>query len=217
LISARTDQSKSKSGKSPRAREGKSVSSRKSTRLLNNLAAQGQASCESYFESAPAEEILRLFEESYCSSTVNFLLDLKRSTAKRIFETVVRLKKKTYLGVISLYHFKEYLTNPLPMEVEGESGRRIPNYYSIIGLPREATGDDIRLAHKLLVSSFSADSFPPSDRKAGEERLRELNEAFDVLRNPKRRKEYDDTLPNINYLYPRRDQAWIESVTKLIS
>jgi hypothetical protein len=219
LISTRTVQKAEagdrKSGSKSSSKESKG--GRKNPRLLSNLLAQGPGFCETYCESIPPEEVLKLFEESYCSSMVNFLLDVKKSTAKRIFETVVRLKKRTFINVLTLYHYKDYLTNPLPLTVEAESGRPMPNHYAIVGMPREATIEELKVAHKLLVSSFATESFPPSERKAGEERLREIEESFEILKNPKRRKEIDEALPNINYLYPRRDQSWFEAVNRLVS
>jgi len=218
LVSTRSVQRKSSPRKAkPAAKETKEKGARRSTRLVASLASHGPGFCETYCETAPPEEILRIFEETYCSSTVNFLLDVKKSTAKRIFETIVRMKKRTHINVLTLYHYKDYLTNPLPLSIDTEGGRRVPNYYAIVGMPREATPEELKMAHKLLTSSFSSDSFPPSDRKIGEERLREIEEAFEILKNPKRRKELDGTLPNINYLYPRRDLSWFEAVNRFIS
>lgn len=204
--------------KSPasRSKEEKPEARRKNPRLLGNFLSQSRTWCEAYFETASPEEIVRLFEESYCSSLVNFLLDLKKSTAKRIFETVVRQRKRSFIHVLTLYYYKDYLINPLPLSLETEEGKVIPNHYAIIGVPREVTADELKLAHKLLASSFSADSFPPSDRKTGEERLREIDGAFEILKNPKLRKDLDIALPNINYLYPRRDQFWLDAVNRLV-
>jgi len=197
------------------AREGKVAGSRKNTKILAGYISQGPSYCQAYFETIGAEELIRIFEESYCSSLVNFLLDLKRSTAKRIFEILVRLKKKAFLNVIALYYYKEYMTNPFPLTLDSETGRDCPNHYAILGIPREISGEDLRTAHKMLLSSFNAEGFPPPDRKLGEERLREINVAFEILKNPKRRKELDTSLPNISYLYPRRDQSWLDAVTRL--
>ncbi len=191
--------------------------SRKNPRLIHQFLSQGPSFCETYFETIGAEEVIHLFEESYCSSLVNFLLDLKKSTTKRIFELIVRHRKRAFLNVITLYYYKDYLINPFPMTLESESGRELPNHYAILGVPREVTPEDLKMAHKLLVSSFSPDSFPPSERKIGDERLQEIDAAFEILKNPKRRKELNDNLPNINYLYPRRDQCWFEAVNRLMS
>jgi DnaJ-like protein len=190
---------------------------RKNPRLLANLVAQSHSAIEAYLESATPEDIIKLFEESYCSSLVNFLLDQKKSATKRLFEMMIRHKKRAFLDVITLYYYKDYLINPFPLTLESETRRDLPNHYAIVGVPRAATVEELKLAHKLLASSFSADSFPPSERKIGEERLREIDDAFEILKNPKRRQDLDANLPNISYFYPRRDQSWLEAVNRLVN
>ncbi len=190
---------------------------RKNPRLLGNLITHRASYVEAYFESISPEEALQLFEESYCSSLVNVLLDLKKSTTKRLFEIVAYAKKRTFLNVFALYYYKEYLTNPLPLTLESDSGKNVPNYYAILGVPREASFEELKASHKLLSASFSQECFPPAERRAGEERLRELDEAFEILKNPKRRKAIDEILPNISYFYPRRDQSWFAAVSRLVS
>jgi hypothetical protein len=222
LISTRSVPRKSSSGSKAtrslprRVKETKEPKgARKNPRILTNLVSQGHSHYEAFLETASPEEIVRIFEESYCSSIVNFLLDLKKSTAKRILETVVRAKKRSFLNVITLYYYKDYLTNPLPLTLPGEVGE-IPNHYAILGVPREISDEEVKVAYKLLSSSFNIDSFPPAERRTREERLREITEAFEVLKSPKRRKDFDDTLPNISYLYPRRDQSWFEAVNRML-
>jgi len=221
MYSSRLSHQKTSSRKTRKSSSSRSKSKpatrRKNPRLLNNLLSQGGSFREEYFENASPEEIIKIFEESYCSSIVNFLLDLKKSTAKRIFELIIRHKKRAFLNVITLYYYKDYLINPLPLTLEAVDGQEMPNHYAILGVPREVSHDDLKIAYKLLSSSFSADSFPPAERKASEERLREIDASFEILKNQKRRKDLDNNLPNINYLYPRRDQCWLESVNRLVS
>src|SRR5262245_49149558 len=155
-------------------------SRRKNPRLLANLQAQSHSSREAYLESASPEDIIKLFEESYCSSLVNFLLDQKKSSTKRLFEMMIRHRKRAFLNVITLYYYKDYLINPFPLTLESDTSRDLPNHYAIVGVPRAATSEELRMAHKLLASSFSAESFPPAERKVGEERLREIDGAFEI-------------------------------------
>ena len=190
---------------------------RKNSRLLNTLISHRQSYVEAYFESISPEEAIQVFEESYCSSLVNALLDLKKSTTKRLFEIVAHARKRAFFNVFALYYYKEYLTNPLPLTLESESGKHVPNYYAILGVPREASIEELKASHKLMAASLNAESFPPAERKAGEERWREIDEAFEILKNPKRRKVLDETLPNISYFYPRRDQSWFSAVNRLVS
>lgn len=194
---------------------GVSTGRRKNPRLLGALLAQGPSYCESYFEVAGPEEVIQVFEESYSVSLVNLLLDLKKSTTKRLYEIVVRHKKRAFVNVFTLYYYKDYLTNPLPLSLESETGRHVPNHYAILGVPRDATLDELKTAHKLLSAAFGPDSFPPGERRVGEESLREINAAFEILKNSKQRKSLDESLPNISYLYPRRDQSWLSAVLRL--
>ena len=53
-------------------------------------------------------------------------------------------------------------------------------------------------------------------RKTGEERLEEINDAYNNLKSPQKRAKADRILPNVSYLYPRRDQSWLEAVQRIM-
>ena len=61
--------------------------------------------------------------------------------------------------------------------------------YKLLGLPREASQDDIRKAHRKLVRKHHPDA-KPGDRSS-EERFREIQHAYEVLSDPDKRREYD--------------------------
>jgi hypothetical protein len=189
---------------------------RKSSRLLQNLKSLKRDELEQYFEKIRPQELLELFETSYASELVNFLLDLKKITCRKIFESAVRHGKKAYLDTIALYYYREYLTNPLPLEIESNRGESIPNYYAIIGVSKDAADFEIQDAAKLLIKAYQPENFPPQDRKMGMLRLNEIKEAFQQLRSDKRRHELEGLFPSIHYLYPRRDQTWMQMVQKLL-
>jgi curved DNA-binding protein CbpA len=65
--------------------------------------------------------------------------------------------------------------------------------YKLLGLPREASQDDIRKAHRKLVRKYHPDA-NPSDRCYAEERFKEIQQAYEVLSNPEKRREYDKGL-----------------------
>ena len=183
---------------------------------LQALAEKSRAECHDFFENGPVEKLLVLFDESFPADLVNFLLDLKKSTVKHFFEILKVQRKRALVELVTLYYYREYLTNPLPLQVETLSGESLPNYYAILGVPREATEDGLRTAHRFLSRAYSPDSFSPAIRSAGAERLVEIDEAFDNLKTPNRREHADRLLPNINYLYPRRDQSWLEFVQRIL-
>ena len=61
--------------------------------------------------------------------------------------------------------------------------------YKLLGLPRDATQDDIRKAHRNLVRKHHPDA-NPGDRSS-EEHFKEIQRAYEVLSDPEKRREYD--------------------------
>jgi DnaJ-class molecular chaperone len=61
--------------------------------------------------------------------------------------------------------------------------------YKLLGLPRGASRDDIRKAHRMLVRKYHPDA-NPQDPQA-EERFKEIQQAYEVLSNEQKRREYD--------------------------
>lgn len=68
-----------------------------------------------------------------------------------------------------------------------------PNYYDVLELPRDATADEIRRAHRRLVRELHPDTNSAS--RQNPERFILVQEAFEVLSNPIKRKRYDRDLP----------------------
>ena len=69
-----------------------------------------------------------------------------------------------------------------------------PDFYAIFGVPPSASQEDIRAAHRELVKRYHPDIYSTGDDKArATERLQAINEAYAVLGNAERRKEYDDS------------------------
>ena len=65
-----------------------------------------------------------------------------------------------------------------------------PDYYGILGVLPDADGVVIQAAHRVLAQKYRPERFK-GDRKEAEARLREIEEAFQVLSDPAKRKEYD--------------------------
>jgi molecular chaperone DnaJ len=64
------------------------------------------------------------------------------------------------------------------------------DYYATLGVAKDAKADDIKKAYRKLARKYHPDA-NVGDR-AAEEKFKEISEAYDVLADPKRRKEYDD-------------------------
>src|SRR2546428_143467 len=64
-----------------------------------------------------------------------------------------------------------------------------PDYYELLGVQRKASAKDIRTAFRKLARKYHPD-LNPGDKSA-EEKFKQLQEAYDVLSDSKKRQMYD--------------------------
>ena len=65
------------------------------------------------------------------------------------------------------------------------------DYYKVLGVTRSASADDIKKAYRKLARELHPDRNPGD--KAAETKFKDVSEAYAVLSDPAKRKEYDDT------------------------
>src|SRR5204863_10058849 len=70
------------------------------------------------------------------------------------------------------------------------------DYYEVLGVARSASDADIKKAFRKLAREYHPDV--AKNKKQAEEKFKEINEAYDVLGDPSKRKKYDVLGPNWN-------------------
>ncbi len=68
------------------------------------------------------------------------------------------------------------------------------DYYAILGVPRTASADELKKSFRKLAREHHPDV--AKDKKKAEEKFKEINEAYEVLSDPAKRKRYDEFGPN---------------------
>lgn len=69
------------------------------------------------------------------------------------------------------------------------------DYYSILGVPKNAAEKDIKSAYRKLARKWHPDANPNNPKEA-EEKFKEISEAYEVLGDPEKRNKYDVLGPN---------------------
>src|SRR5262249_51793552 len=64
------------------------------------------------------------------------------------------------------------------------------DYYHVLGVPKTAAEKDIKSAYRKLARKWHPDANPDNPHEA-EEKFKEIQEAYEVLSDPEKRRKYD--------------------------
>jgi hypothetical protein len=79
------------------------------------------------------------------------------------------------------------------------------SYFAILGISSGATADEIRSAYRRLAKEFHPDHYP-----GGSDRFQEVQEAYAVLGNSRRRREYKQNIRKVSPITPLRRAGYPE-------
>jgi molecular chaperone DnaJ len=65
------------------------------------------------------------------------------------------------------------------------------DYYDVLGVPKNASDDDIKKAYRKLAMKFHPDRNQGAEAKKAEEKFKEAKEAYEMLSDPQKRAAYD--------------------------
>lgn len=68
------------------------------------------------------------------------------------------------------------------------------NYYEILEVDKNASPEVIEKVYKILVKKYHPDLQPENEKKIAEKKIKAINEAYDILSNKEKRKNYDNKL-----------------------
>ncbi len=89
-------------------------------------------------------------------------------------------------------------------------GVEYKDYYKILGVPRNASQEEITKAFRRLARKYHPD-MNPNDPEA-EKKFKEINEAYEVLKDPEKRKRYDMLGANWEHGQNFEPPPWFENI-----
>ncbi len=93
------------------------------------------------------------------------------------------------------------------------------NYYSLLGIPAGATSEEVKSAFRRMALKYHPDRNPGNEGEA-EVKFKEINEAYGVLGNVERRRDYDGLrkgqfVPYNQHFTSPSEEIWVSIVNDL--
>ena len=86
------------------------------------------------------------------------------------------------------------------------------NYYKILEVDKDASSETIEKIYKMLVKKYHPDLQNDKNKIKAEEKIKKINEAYDVLSDPLKREEYNNTLIENNISYEKYTEIINENI-----
>jgi len=78
-----------------------------------------------------------------------------------------------------------------------KNAKKYLNYYEILEVGETADLEEIKKAYRSKALEYHPDRVPPRLKKESEQMFKEISEAYEVLSDPEKRKQYDEGLKNL--------------------
>lgn len=86
------------------------------------------------------------------------------------------------------------------------------DYYKILEVNQHASPETIEKVYKILVKKYHPDLQNDKNKIEAEDKIKKINEAYDVLSDPVKREEYDNTLVQNNISYEKYNEIINENI-----
>jgi hypothetical protein len=93
--------------------------------------------------------------------------------------------------VVSIFSCVVFPVSSFFQQQSSTSGNE--NYYKVLGLKKEASGEDIKKSYRNLAKQYHPDK-NPQDRENAEKKFIEISKAYEILSDPQQKAAYDDEL-----------------------